>query len=844
MARLLTICLIAMMVLLALPLYGGLSQALIDIYLPSVLKNWPPPTATPQPGRLLISEFVYDPASDEPGGEWIEFYNPGGMPLALKNYKFGDEETAGGKEGMFSFPDDLVLEPGQVLVIANWAAVFKTKYGLAPDFELRESDATVPNLTKYSDWSGGNIELDNSGDEILILNPSDQVADTVSWGNSTYAFFPSVAKVDEDHSLERYPAYTDTDTASDWKERSVPAPGEVDRSTPTPTITPTFTKTQIPSQTPTSTNTSTLPPTATATPTHTPTVTQTLDPTISPTITNTPTPSITPILTVTSTPTSTPSATPSITPTYTRTPTPSRTPTSTRTPTPTPTDDPTATATVTSLPTPSDGWLLISEVLYDPITTEPDGEWIEITNAGGSTLDLALYKIGDEETSGQSEGMYQFPVGSKLEPGQVLVIANRANAFINDNGFLPDFELVESYSSVPNLTKYTSWSSGAIQLGNTEDEVLVLDGNNQLVDAISWGSSTWAFEPSIEGVDEGHSVERCPVYLDNDQASDWADQPTPQPGRVNPISATRTPTPTPTFTPTLTPTATPTSTRTPTFTPTFTVTATFTITPSPTISPTPTYSPTPTLTYTPTTTGTPTPTLTVTITPSGTLEPTPTPTDTLEPTLTYTPTPTSIPLRLFISEVYYDPTGNEPQAEWIEIYNAGMTQIDLADYKIGDEETQGGAEGMYQFPQGTNLGPGKLLLIAHTGSEFIARYGFRPAFELVESDPAIPDLLPYTAWASGSLNLGNFNDEVLLLDANNLVKDALSWGSSTWAFDPACPDIDEGHSLERQPSNRDTDSASDWINQSQPNPGQVSLSGWFFQEANPPTLRMTITTLP
>ncbi len=55
----------------------------------------------------------------------------------------------------------------------------------------------------------------------------------------------------------------------------------------------------------------------------------------------------------------------------------------------------------------------------------------------------------------------------------------------------------------------------------------------------------------------------------------------------------------------------------------------------------------------------------------------------------------SLPIRassptLLVSEVLYDAVGTEPDKEWIEIYNAGASAIDLSNYKVGDEETPGG----------------------------------------------------------------------------------------------------------------------------------------------------------
>jgi hypothetical protein len=656
------------------------------------------------------------------------------------------------------------------------------------------------------------------------LNGSDQVIDALSWGDSTWAFDPSVSLVQEGHSLERRPAYLDTDRASDWMDQSQPEPGGVNppvaTQTPTssPTITPTSTPTPTSTVTPTSTKTNT--PTVTQTPTRTPTVT--ITGTATPTSTKTVTP------TYTSSPTATKTATFTITPTPTRTMTPTRTSTSTATHTPTitatpsSTPTPTATATPTQKPTPVEGWLLVSEVLYDPSALEPNAEWIEVVNTGGSSLDLGVHKIGDEEISGGSEGMYQFPAGSRIEPGQVVVIANRASEFITNYGFSPDYELVETDPAVPNLSKYGNWSSGAIQFGNSGDEVLLLNGSDQVIDALSWGDSTWAFDPSVSLVQEGHSLERRPAYLDTDRASDWMDQSQPEPGGVNP--------PVSTYTPTITWTATasPTATSTPTPTQTTTPTASKTLTPTPTSTwtstPSPTVTLTPTFTLTPTPSFTQTPTHTATLTPTGTqtMTVTPTPTWTLTPSPTPEPT-TALPI-LLISEVLYDPSGVEPQAEWLEIFNAGAVEADLTGYKIGDEETKGGAEGMYQFPQETFLGSKKVLVVADSAREFIARYGFKPDFELIESEPAVPNLSPYTTWATGPVNLGNLNDEILLLDVNDQMIDALSWGTSSWAFDPPCPDVNETHSLERRPADADTNSASDWIDQSQPDPGNVTLN--------------------
>ena len=190
--------------------------------------------------------------------------------------------------------------------------------------------------------------------------------------------------------------------------------------------------------------------------------------------------------------------------------------------------------------------LVISEVLYDPSGPEPDNEWFELYNLSGSTIDLSSYKIGDEETQGGGEGMKQFPGSASIAPGQVIVIANRATAFAASYGFNPDYEINDTDAGVPDLLQYSSWAGGSIALSNSGDELLLLDGSDGLVDAVSWGSSTWAFNPSAPDVSGGHSLERNPADVDTDSAGDWIDQASPNPGSVTTGGGDPMPTPTPT----------------------------------------------------------------------------------------------------------------------------------------------------------------------------------------------------------------------------------------------------------------------------------------------------------
>ncbi len=399
-------------------------------------------------------------------------------------------------------------------------------------------------------------------------------------------------------------------------------------------------------------------------------------------------------------------------------------------------------------PTPAQARLIISEIMYDPELSEPDAEWFELFNSGDFVLDISGYKIGDEETHGQGEGMYRLPQGLVLAPRQALVIANRAAIFKSQFQASPDFELRESDPGVPNLEKYSQWSTGYVELLNTGDELIVLNANDWWVDAVSWGNSSVALDPPASKVAEGHSLSRRFGYLDSDQPSDWMDQPIPNPWLIE----MSTPTPTPTA-------------------------------------------------------------------PQAGM--------------------------VLISEVFYH-SGRvaDPMGEWIEVLNSSLQVICLGGFKLGDEEFSGGSEGMSAFPGSACLSPGSVFIVAHASQSYQAVHGFPADYELVDSDPVVPDLIAYSVWGAGSISLNNSGDEVLLLDRDNRLLDAVSWGSSNWAFNPPVPAVAEDHSIERYPADQDTDTSADWRDQPVPDPGEVDRPEIDPRTPSPTPTRTPTATLP
>lgn len=180
---------------------------------------------------------------------------------------------------------------------------------------------------------------------------------------------------------------------------------------------------------------------------------------------------------------------------------------------------------------------------------------------------------------------------------------------------------------------------------------------------------------------------------------------------------------------------------------------------------------------------------------------------------------------LLISEVMVNPSGaNEEGREWVEIYNPTAQPVSLNGIKVGDAGVRGSAgEGMYAFPQGAIILPGKAIVVAQNAVAFFADWGRNPDFELSNYNAAVPDMVSYTAWASGVMSLSNAGDEVVLLRNDDTILDAVTWlNGSVTGVAPFTASILPGHTLQRWPPNQDGDNCSvDFRDQALPSPGQV-----------------------
>ncbi len=156
-------------------------------------------------------------------------------------------------------------------------------------------------------------------------------------------------------------------------------------------------------------------------------------------------------------------------------------------------------------------------------------------------------------------------------------------------------------------------------------------------------------------------------------------------------------------------------------------------------------------------------------------------------------------LPLLISEVLFDPlaSGNDAAAEWVELHNRGSEPVDLAGWSLGDR-------GAWDALPSSAVPAGGFVVVAASS----AAWEPPPAALVVVADGRIGG------------GLGNGGDVVRLRGPAGEIVDAVSYGDNLDAFDPSVPAPAAGASIERLPSDRDTDRAADWRHQPDPSPGR------------------------
>lgn len=177
-----------------------------------------------------------------------------------------------------------------------------------------------------------------------------------------------------------------------------------------------------------------------------------------------------------------------------------------------------------------------------------------------------------------------------------------------------------------------------------------------------------------------------------------------------------------------------------------------------------------------------------------------------------------------ISEIFYDPAGND-DAEFVELVNPTSQDILLTGWALGDAVDPADFEDVRRFPEQTWL-PGRgTLVIALTASGFENAFGALPDYEIVDTHPAVPDMLDDPAWGDPKaiMQLGNEGDEVILRTPVDAVMDAVAYGNGFFPGTVSCALLAApGHTLERLPywvdSNQCPADFRDWLF---PSPGSL-----------------------
>ena len=107
-------------------------------------------------GTVIITEVFYDEPGREVKKEWIELYNPSSEPVNIKGYSIDDNY------GTYNVPS-YTMSPGQAIIFARSVDGFKEMYGFPPDF------------------GDLNLSLGNSGDHLILRDPTGAPIDTVAW---------------------------------------------------------------------------------------------------------------------------------------------------------------------------------------------------------------------------------------------------------------------------------------------------------------------------------------------------------------------------------------------------------------------------------------------------------------------------------------------------------------------------------------------------------------------------------------------------------------------------------------------------------------------------------------
>jgi len=186
----------------------------------------PPVQSTQLPVyNLVITEVYYNtylPGYDPE--EYVRICNPTSQNISLNDWYVTNLDWNS------SFPNGYVINAGSCIIITKNGDAFTQQAGEKPDFEMNNTNSEIP------DMIGGYIALKNTGDEVFLMNPDNEIADAFIYGNSSYNGTGWIGEPvqlvnlqqfqfwSDDHYLVRHRKidefnrghYIDTNSSDDW----------------------------------------------------------------------------------------------------------------------------------------------------------------------------------------------------------------------------------------------------------------------------------------------------------------------------------------------------------------------------------------------------------------------------------------------------------------------------------------------------------------------------------------------------------------------------------------------------------------------------------------------------
>jgi cardiolipin synthase len=148
-------------------------------------------------------------------------------------------------------------------------------------------------------------------------------------------------------------------------------------------------------------------------------------------------------------------------------------------------------------------WVTLSEVMYDPLGTESDEEWVELYNSTTAAVNLGGWTLND------NIGAWTIPVGTTIAAGQYLTVARNGTAFQT------------RWGQAANLSGLT------LSLANTGDVVRLKNTTGFEVDRVAWGSylPNWSISAT-----ENKTITRTIPSKDTNSRLDWTSNAVATPG--------------------------------------------------------------------------------------------------------------------------------------------------------------------------------------------------------------------------------------------------------------------------------------------------------------------------